>query len=117
MVFDGFIVFGSLFERFFKAFYETWLGNFFEAQRVFMYDSCMSKTITIDDDVYELLRWLKQGERDSFTKVLRRNVHKPLDTCGELLDSYETDPPAHDAKLDVLRRIERERSRRCANRS
>jgi hypothetical protein len=28
----------------------------------------MSKTITIDDDVYELLSSLKQGAGDSFTK-------------------------------------------------
>jgi hypothetical protein len=45
-----------------------------------MYDSCMSKTITIDDDVYKLLSSLKQDRQHSFTKVLRRHVHKPAET-------------------------------------
>jgi predicted CopG family antitoxin len=76
-----------------------------------MYDSCMSKTITIDDDVYELLKSLKQGPGDSFTKVLRRNVHKHIELCGELLDSYEQNPPSHKADLKVLKRIELERGR------
>ena len=55
--------------------------------------SCMSKTITIDDDVYKLLSSLKQGAGDSFTKVLRRHVHKPVETAGELLEVYEKEPP------------------------
>jgi predicted CopG family antitoxin len=76
----------------------------------------MSKTITIDDDVYKLLSSLKEGPGDSFTKVLRRNVHKPLDTCGELLDAYEENPPAHQADLNVLKRIARERGRRSGGR-
>ena len=68
----------------------------------------MSKRITIDDDTYKLLRSLKQGPGDSFTKVIRRNVYKPLDTCGELLDAYEQDPPPQRANLEALRRsIER----------
>ena len=53
----------------------------------------MSKTITIDDDVYQLLSSLKLDSGDSFTKVLRRHVHKPVETAGELLDAY-TDEPA-----------------------
>jgi predicted CopG family antitoxin len=53
----------------------------------------MSKTITIDDDVYKLLRSLKAGRQDSFTKVIRRNIHKPAETCGELLDRMENFPP------------------------
>ncbi len=76
----------------------------------------MSKRITIDDDTYKLLRSLKQGPGDSFTKVIRRNVYKPLDTCGELLDSYEQDPPPQRANLEALRRIERERGRRSGGR-
>jgi predicted CopG family antitoxin len=76
----------------------------------------MSKTITIDDDVYKLLSSLKEGPGDSFTKVLRRNVHKPLNTCGELLDAYEENPPAHPADLNVLKRIARERGRRSGGR-
>ncbi|MGA2749267.1 MAG: antitoxin VapB family protein [Verrucomicrobiota bacterium] len=54
----------------------------------------MSKTITIDDDAYKLLSSLKQGDRDSFTKVILRHVRKPADTCGELLDMFEAEPPA-----------------------
>ena len=38
----------------------------------------MGKTITIEDDAYELLRSLKLGPDDSFTKVIRRHVYKPL---------------------------------------
>ena len=76
----------------------------------------MSKCITIDDATYKLLSSLKLGPRDSFTKVIQRNVYKPLETCGELLDSYENDPPAHKADLDRLSRIERERGRRSGGR-
>ena len=69
-----------------------------------MHGSCMSKTITIDDDVYKLLLSLKEGTRDSFTKVIRRHVHKPLETAGELLDHYaQQPPPSIDEPL--LRRI------------
>jgi hypothetical protein len=75
----------------------------------------MSKTITIDDDVYKTLLSLKQGAGDSFTKVLRRHVVKPLDTAGELLDSYEKAPPPN---LDdaILGRILKERGRRSGGR-
>ena len=76
----------------------------------------MSKCITIDDATYKLLRSLKQGPRDSFTKVIQRNVYKPLETCGELLDSYESDPPAQKADLERLSRIERGRGRRSGGR-
>jgi predicted CopG family antitoxin len=76
----------------------------------------MSKCITIDDATYKLLLSLKQGSRDSFTKVIQRNVYKPLETCGELLDSYENDPPAQKADPDKLSRIERERGRRSGGR-
>ena len=71
----------------------------------------MGKTITIDDDVYRLLLSLKEGPRDSFTKVIRRHVHKPLETAGELLDYYEQQPaPTIDGAL--LQRIRTERGRR-----
>jgi predicted CopG family antitoxin len=76
----------------------------------------MSKCITIDDATYKLLLSLKEGPRDSFTKVIRRNVYKPLKTCGELLDSYENDPPPQKADMDRLSRIERERGRRSGGR-
>jgi predicted CopG family antitoxin len=75
----------------------------------------MSKTITIDDDVYKLLSSLKHGAGDSFTKVLRRHVHKPAETAGELLDAYESEPPP---KVDdaMLARLLRERGRRSGGR-
>jgi predicted CopG family antitoxin len=73
----------------------------------------MSKKITIDDDVYELLSSLKQGKGDSFTKVLRRHLHlhKPAETAGELLDAYKNEPPP---KVDLLAlgRLLKERDRR-----
>ena len=76
----------------------------------------MSKCITIDDATYKLLRSLKQGAGDSFTKVIQRHVCKPFERCGELLDSYESDPPPQQADLGRLRRIERERGRRSGGR-
>jgi predicted CopG family antitoxin len=80
-----------------------------------VHDSCMSKTITIDDDVYGLLVSLKQGNRDSFTRVIRRHVYKPAETCGELLDAMANEPPP---KLDLaaLDRIARHRGRRSGGR-
>jgi len=71
----------------------------------------MSKTITIDDDVYKLLSSLKNGKGDTFTKVLKRHFHKLADTAGELLDAYEYEPPP---KVDhaVRARLLRERDRR-----
>lgn len=50
------------------------------------------RTITIDDEAYEILKRLKQGSDDSFTRVIKRNYQK-LDTCGELLDWIESEPP------------------------
>ncbi len=80
-----------------------------------VHSSCMSKTITIDDDVYRLLLSLKEGTRDSFTKVIRRHVHKPLETAGELLDYYEHQPPpAIDGAL--LGRVRTGRGRRSGGR-
>jgi predicted CopG family antitoxin len=75
----------------------------------------MSKTITIDDDVYQLLASLKRGTADSFTKVIRRHVYKPAETCGELLDSYVNEPPPR-AKREALDRILKERGRRSGGR-
>jgi predicted CopG family antitoxin len=53
-----------------------------------MHDSCASKTITIEEDVYKLLRALKKAKGDTFTKVLRRHLNKPAETAAELLDAY-----------------------------
>ena len=75
----------------------------------------MSKTITIEDDVYKLLSALKKESGDSFTKVIRRHVHKPAETCGELLDWHDTEPPPK-VDLDVLDRVLKERGRRSGGR-
>jgi len=75
----------------------------------------MGKTITIDDDVYRLLLSLKEDARDSFTKVIRRHIHRPLETAGELLDYYEHQPPpAIDGAL--LERVRTGRGRRSGGR-
>ena len=60
---------------------------------------CMSKTITIDDEAYKLLCSLKRNGRDSFTKVILRNIYRPAETCGELLDMTENDPPQSTLKF------------------
>jgi predicted CopG family antitoxin len=75
----------------------------------------MSKTITLDDDAYKLLVSLKQGNRDSFTKVILRHVYKPAETCGELLDAVENNPPP-DIDLRKLDRVARGRGRRSGGR-
>jgi len=80
-----------------------------------MLGSCVSKRITVDDDVYRTLLSLKQGAGDSFTKVLRRHVVKPLDTAGELLDAYDKVPSPN---LDdvLMGRLLKERGRRSRGR-
>jgi predicted CopG family antitoxin len=75
----------------------------------------MGKTITIEDDAYKLLRSLKLGPDDSFTKVIRRHVHKPLEKAGELLDYYENAPPPNFDR-DLLRKIRVGRGRRSGGR-
>jgi hypothetical protein len=55
-------------------------------------------------------------KRPANSEVRRRNVRKPLETCGDLLDAYAENPPAHQANLKVLKLIERERGRRSARR-
>ncbi len=75
----------------------------------------MSKSITIDDPAYDLLRSLKRGPRDSFTKVILRHVNRPAETAGELVDRMKDMPPP-ELDPDVLDRIIRERGRRSAGR-
>jgi predicted CopG family antitoxin len=75
----------------------------------------MSKTITIDDDVYKLLLSLKRGPRDYFTKVIRRHFHNPLDDSGEFLGAYNQLAPPN-VNLEVLDRILKERGRRSGGR-
>jgi len=52
----------------------------------------MGKTITIEDDAYNILRSLKQGPGDSFTKVIRRHIHVPAKKNADLLEHYESQP-------------------------
>jgi len=75
----------------------------------------MSKTITIDDDVYELLASLKQKKGDSFTKVLRRAIPRPCATAGELLEAYES-APLPNVNWEVLDKIAAGRGRRSGGR-
>jgi predicted CopG family antitoxin len=71
----------------------------------------MSKTIKVGDDVYVLLLSLKEGKQDSFTKVIRRHVHKPLETAGELHDAYMQLPPPN-IDLEIAEKVLKERGRR-----
>ncbi len=80
-----------------------------------MYGSCMGKTITIDDSAYKLLASLKIGPQDSFTKVILRNIHKPLETCGEILAAHEQLPPP-DIDLEALSKVLKGRGRRSGGR-
>jgi predicted CopG family antitoxin len=75
----------------------------------------MSKTITIDDDAYKLLRKLKRGAADSFTKVIRRHIIAPAATAGELLEAMEAQEPPN-VDLRTLDRLERQRGRRSGGR-
>jgi predicted CopG family antitoxin len=75
----------------------------------------MSKTITIEDDVYDLLASLKEDSRDSFTRVIRRYLPRPCETAGELLDVYEH-APLPKVNWDVLDEIAAGRGRRSGGR-
>ncbi len=76
---------------------------------------CIGKTITIDDSAYKLLSELKVGPRDSFTKVILRHVHKPLDTCGEILEAHQRLPPPN-IDQEIAERLLAERGRRSGGR-
>jgi predicted CopG family antitoxin len=74
----------------------------------------MSKTITIDDDVYKTLLELKQPG-DSFTKVLRRHVNVPARNNEELLSWHDRHPePQTDP--EILKIIRNGRGRRSGGR-
>jgi len=90
-------------------------GMSVDGGRGFVHGSCMSKTITIDDDAYALLAGLKQGTHDSFTKVIRRHVYRPAETCGELLDAMEDEPPPK-VNLGLLNQLAKTRGRRSGGR-
>jgi predicted CopG family antitoxin len=75
----------------------------------------MSKNINVEDDVYEMLASLKQDSRDSFTRVIRRHLPRPLDTAGELLDAYEH-APAPKINWKTLDKITTGRGRRSGGR-
>ena len=57
-----------------------------------VYCPCIMRTITIDDEAYNILRRLKQGKSDSFTRVIKRN-YQTFDRCGELIEWIESQPP------------------------
>ena len=75
----------------------------------------MGKTITIDDSACKLLSSLKVGPQDSFTKVILRNIHKPLETCGEILEAHEQLPPPN-VDQEILEKILKSRGRRSGGR-
>jgi predicted CopG family antitoxin len=77
--------------------------------------SCMGKTITIDDEAYDLLSSLKQGKRDSFSQVIHRNVHRKANTCGELEAIYDKLPPP-EIDVEMAERYLKERGRRSGGR-
>jgi len=56
-----------------------------------VYCPCSMKTITIDDEAYNILRKLKEGKSDSFTRVIKRN-YQTFDRCGELITWIESQP-------------------------
>jgi len=75
----------------------------------------MSRTITLDAAAYKLLRSLKQPG-DSFTRVIHRHVHKPLDTAGEIEDYLDSPHPPPKVDADILERVIKERGRRSGGR-
>lgn len=75
-----------------------------------MYCPCGMKTITIDDEAYNILRRLKQGKTDSFTRVIKRN-YQTFDTCGELIDWIESQP-APKIYRERLRNVKQSRGQR-----
>ena len=80
-----------------------------------VYGSCMGKTITIDDNAYKLLSSLKIGPQDSFTRVILRNIRKPLETCGEILDAHKQLPPPN-INPELLEKVLKGRGRRSGGR-
>lgn len=80
-----------------------------------VHGSCMGKTITIDDQAYELLSSLKTGKRDSFSQVIHRNVHRKANTCGEIEDIYAKLPPPN-IDPGVAEQYLKERGRRSGGR-
>ena len=80
-----------------------------------MHSSCMGKTITLSDDAYKLLVSLKQGSRDSFTRVVLRHIHEPATTNAELLEDAESRPPPR-INGGRLGRLLKERGRRSGGR-
>ena len=71
------------------------------------------RTITIDDEAYKILKQLKQGKSDSFTRVIKRN-YQTFTTCGELIDWIESEPPPkiNRSRLDTFKQSRGARSNR-----
>ncbi len=75
-----------------------------------VYSACMStKTISIDLEAYEKLSRARLSPRDSFSRVIKRaKWEMPAKTCGDLLKSLATLPPATDEILERLERAQAE---------
>ena len=72
-----------------------------------------SKTLTISEQAHQRLKKHKlPGE--SFTQVILREMADPAETCGEVLDRFESLPPPNiDRKaLELLRKGRGRRSNR-----
>lgn len=56
----------------------------------FVYDSCMAtKTISIELDVYEMLKELKASPSESFSEVIRRTIPRRARTVREISALYD----------------------------
>jgi predicted CopG family antitoxin len=75
-----------------------------------VYAACMStKTISIDLEAYERLSQARLSPKDSFSRVIKRaKWETTAKTCGDLLQSLTTMPPAGDDVLDRLERAQAE---------
>ena len=68
------------------------------------------KTITIDQKAYDLLLSLKLPG-DSFSKVIRRHVRGPANTCGDMLDRIWENPPPN-VSDEMIDQVVKHRGRR-----
>jgi len=58
------------------------------------------KTVTLDEEAYEILASLKIDSRDSFSKLVKRHFRKP----GRIRSSSGTWADASDQEIAALRR-------------
>jgi hypothetical protein len=77
-----------------------------------------SKTISLSEDTYRLLKKAKRSPRESFTEVvLRASWDEPADTMGEALDRLESEfgkdgIAVTDEELETSRKLHALRKRR-----